>query len=295
MKEFKPKKSIVILEIFVYLILSNIALFLISKFVDSYVEINLFKVLVGMFDVYCLYYILLIGSLKYYINEKGIVINSLFGLRKINIDFDTIDGYYTVSGAIKGFKLTGFGRFRYAFGRYVIENVGVTHMFATASSELVYIHTNSMSYALSPIEASEFINELKENGKEFKTFKINKNKHTEIYKDKKVFIPFILVTIIIIVMILVPFLLYLSNKLPVQMPLSFDSNFYPLVQGTGKNFAFKQMSYGVLNMIILVCMYYASYFHAKYDKKSAYKYIYISLAIALTFLILQIRILTNFM
>jgi len=71
------------------------------------------------------------------------------------------------------------------------------------------------------------------------------------------------------------------------MPLNFDAKFNPIKIGTGKQFAFTQMIYGVLNMALLFCMYYASYFCAKYDRKSAYKYIYLALIVAMIFLIMQ--------
>jgi len=81
------------------------------------------------------------------------------------------------------------------------------------------------------------------------------------------------VSIIILTLTLNPFILYLKHGIPDIMTLSFDANFSPIKMGTSKQFAFTQMVYGVLNMALLFCMYYASYFCAKYDRKSAYKYI----------------------
>jgi hypothetical protein len=82
--------------------------------------------------------------------------------------------------------------------------------------------------------------------------------------------------------------------IPNNMPLNFDAKFNPIKMGTSKQFAFTQMIYGVLNMALLFCMYYASYFCAKYDRKSAYKFIYLSLIVAMIFLIMQFKILINF-
>ncbi|MEQ8154466.1 MAG: PH domain-containing protein [Clostridiaceae bacterium] len=295
MKEFKPRRSILMIEILLYLVFANIALYFISDFVDSYLAVNIFDVMIFLFDLYCLYYIFVILTLKYFVDDNGILIDSLFGVRKIYISYDKVDGYNVSSGGIKGFKLSGFGRLRYALGKYIIDNMGVTNMFATSNRKIVYIHTKDMAYAVSPAEAKQFTDILKSQNIKVAVFKTKKNKNAEIYKDKKVFIPFIIETLVIIIMTLVPFVLYLNNMLPVSMPITFDSKFQPLIMGTGKNFAFKQMSYGVYNMIIMVCMYYASYFHAKYERKSAYKYMYISLAIALIFLLVQTRILIKFL
>lgn len=85
-------------------------------------------------------------------------------------------------------------------------------------------------------------------------------------RTKKFLIPFLISSIIIIIMTLNPLILYLCNKLPLSIPLKFNAGFKPILFGSGKQFAFKQMVYGVLNMALLFCMYYAAYFYAKYDK-----------------------------
>lgn len=295
MEEFKPKKSLALLEIIIYMVVANGLFLVLTRFVNSYMELNLLKLLVIMFDIYCFYYLLVIISLKYLVDKEHIVINTLMGLRKIKIPIEQIDGYNKYAGSIKGFRLSGFGRDRYAFGRYIIENIGVTHMFASSNTEIIYLHSESISYGISPIESETFINILEGRGIEKGKFETKINRNRELYKDKKLFIPFILTTIIIFYVTLNPFILYLKGALPPSMPLSFDGRFNPIVTGTGKNFAFKQMSYGVLNMIILFCMYYASHFNAKYDKKSAYKFIYIALAIAVAFLLFQMQILANYL
>jgi len=120
------------------------------------------------------------------------------------------------------------------------------------------------------------------------------NKEVGLHKDKNFMISLISVSIIISILSLTPFILYLFNKLPGKMPLNLDSTFIPVEYGTGKQFAFNQMIYGVLNMAILFCMYYASHFYAKYDKKSANRFIHFSLVIAAAFLFIQIRILITF-
>ena len=57
----------------------------------------------------------------------------------------------------------------------------------------------------------------------------------------------------------------------------------------------RQIIYGIMNMILLVCIYYASHFCAKYDKKLAQRYIYLSLIISLVFLVSQIQTLVNYL
>jgi hypothetical protein len=83
--------------------------------------------------------------------------------------------------------------------------------------------------------------------------------------------------------------MYVKGVIPNEMPLSFNASFEPAKIGTARQFAFKQMTFGVLNMAVLFCMYYAAHFHAKYDKKSANRYIYISLIISAVFFLMQLR------
>ncbi|MGL5244668.1 MAG: PH domain-containing protein, partial [Sarcina sp.] len=192
-------------------------------------------------------------------------------------------------------KLSGFGKHKYCFGRAVVDKVGTARMFISNSSKVIYLHTSSISYGLSPERFDEFKDKIISKGFRDKEFKVKTYNWKEIIKQKNVYIAFIIVSIIIIMMILIPFILYLIGSLPGEMPLAFDVHFIPTVFGTGKQFAFKQMMYGVLNMIFLICMYYAAYFSAKYDKKIACRYIYLSLTSALLFLLVQIQILITYL
>lgn len=107
-------------------------------------------------------------------------------------------------------------------------------------------------------------------------------------------IPFVTVSIIALALTVIPLILYLKGLIPEDMPLSFNRKFEPVKMGSGKQFAFKQTTYGVLNMAILFCMYYAAYFYAKYDRKSANLYIYLSLIISSAFFLMQLKIVFQF-
>jgi hypothetical protein len=167
-------------------------------------------------------------------------------------------------------------------------------MFVTTNKTVVYIKASEGIYAVSPENISDFEAVLKQNNINQIEWEKASGKDTNLHKDKTFIIPFFIVSIIITVLTLNPFILYLLQKLPGKMPLNFDSTFIPVDYGTGKQFAFNQMIYGVLNMAILFCMYYASHFYAKYDRKSANRFIYVSLAIAAAFLFIQVRILLTF-
>jgi hypothetical protein len=293
---YNPKRGVAILDIIIFLLIGEGILFLLNTIVNSYIEATLFYVISAVFSLYCIYYILLDISLKYYVIDSGVEIKGLWGLKRVFIPFSNVDGYVIEKEDIKGFRLSGLGRHKYCFGRCVVENVGVAHMFVTSSKEVFYIHTDEISYGISPDDIGEFKKVFQLRGFKEKQFKVKKNKNVDLFKERSFFIPFIIVSLIVVFIILNPFILYLTQKLPNDnMPLAFDSTFTPILYGTAKQFAFKQMIYGAMNMLVLFCMYYAAYFCAKYDRRSAYKYIYISLLVAVTFLVVQLQILNFYL
>lgn len=291
MEKYKPVKTLAIFEIFAYMVLALVFMMVIETLVNSYMEIRILEVAAIIVIIYCLYNLILIYTTKYKINKNGFLIESFWGIVKKEIPFENINGYIVKHGEIKGIKISGFGKHKYCFGQSVINDVGLTYMYVTNNENVIYLHTDEISYGISPEKLDDFIEVIKENNIEEKTFEFKLKERKNIFKDKKLIIPFIIVSIIIIIITLNPFILYLNNKLPGTMPLIFDEAFNPIVIGSSKQFAVKQSIYGVLNMIILFCMYYITQLNSKYSKKISYKYIYISLIIAIIFLYTQIQIL----
>lgn len=294
MEKFKPMKGKGMPYIIGETILYNLFIILMVFLVNSYEFSNLFKMAFVVINIYQFHYIFMYNSLQYNVFDEYIEINSIFGLKKEKIFFKDIQGYCQCSGEIKGVKLYGYGKEHFALGKSIIDKIGTSKMYVTWSENVIYLKTEDITYGISPVDDDKFIVLLNNKGIKSSSWNYSTNKNINLYKDKKFIIPLIVVTIIILILTFHPFVLYLYNNLPEKMPLSFDSNFNPVKIGTGKQFAFKQMSYGILNMAILFCMYYASYFYAKYDKKSAYKFIYVSLGFSLLFFIIQIKTLLTF-
>jgi len=274
--------------------LYNILILIILRFTNSYVISNLLKLLLVSCNIYQVYYMLLFKSLKCTINKDNLKIYAIWSFKKVILPFSEIEGYATSSGTIKGVRLYGISTNNFAMGRFVIDRFGISRMFVTDNKNIFYIKTEHMNYAISPMDYKKFEEALIDNGIHEVEWKCKVNNSYNLHKDKHFIIPLIAVSIIIIVLTLNPFILYLKHGIPDVMPLIFDAKFKPIKIGTGQQFAFTQMIYGVLNMALLFCMYYASYFCAKYDRKSSYKYIYISLIVAMIFLIMQFKILINF-
>lgn len=292
METFKPMRSTGGYYIFGMILLYNSLFVLGILKLNSYILSTLIKISLVMFTLYLLYYILTYYSLRYCADSKKICIHTFF--KNIVIPYEEIDNFKFAAGSITGVKLSGVGSNSFALGKSVIKKIGTTNMFVTSNAKIVYLKVGELNYALTPADTDKFINVLLNKNIHEGDWEQHQSKHISLYRERGFMLPFLLASLVITILTLNPFILYLSNRLPASMPLNFDAAFFPVDQGTGKQFAFNQMIYGVLNMAILFCMYYASHFYAKYDKKSAKKFIYISLIIAIAFLIIQFRILHTF-
>ncbi|WP_139904083.1 PH domain-containing protein [Clostridium thermarum] len=290
----KPLRGMASIYMLLITLLTNAFMGVIFKLVNTYLLYVILIVMISMVNIYYLYYFIMSLTLSYKLKDNKLIISYFCNLRKVSLDLSKIKGYMKASGNIHGIKLSGVGNDKFSFGRNIIDKIGTTYMFVTSNNNILYLKTEEICYAISPEDDSEVKRilmecEIPDTIEEY----VEKSK-VELHKDKKFLIPFSIISILIVLMILIPFILYLKGYLPETMPLNFDESFRSLQQGTGKQFAFKQMAYGVLNMIILFCMYYAAYFCAKYDRKTAYRYLYISLAVTLVFFFLQLKILFTF-
>lgn len=292
---YKAKKGISFIIILSVILLIDICGIFLRSLINQYIVLTLIQVTLVVLNIYGFYYCFLSLSLKYIVNERDLHIVGILGFKDIKISFKEIESYKISSNKIKGVKLRGIGDGRFAFGRYFIEKIGTARMFVTSNRNTVYLKTKDINYAVSPDDIEHFIEKLKEKGINSLDWEYIKAKPVILYKEKAFMVPFIMVSILIVIFTITPLILYVKGILPEKMPLSLDATFNPIRMGTGKQYAFKQAIYGVLNMGILFCMYYAAYFHARYDKKSAKTYIYVSLFTAIVFFLMQMRTLFNYM
>ena len=294
MEKIDSLKGRALFNILTLTFLYDAIIILLLYFSKSYIFTFLLKIILIIFNIFQLYYISTSLSIKFIIDDDSINIITLFGLKKVKILLKDIEAYNTSEGKIKGIKLTGYGNNSFAIGRSIIDKIGTVSMYVMSNKNIVYLKTADSIYGISPKNFNEVEDLLDKKGIKKESWSIPPKKNINLFKNKKYLIALILTSIVIFIIMVYPFLLYLKDKLPATMPLTFDANFNPVKIGTGKQFAFKQMTYGFLNMAILCMMYYASHFYAKYDERHAYKFIYISLVIAILFLCAQIKILTSF-
>lgn len=294
MAVYKGKRGKSSINIIFFLILVDLCTAFLIYFNDLYVLLSLIRVFLVLVNIYGVYYFLLSISVKYIVDDKNLYISGIWGLKKIKISFDDIQAYKISREKMHGVKLYGMGNNNFAFGKYAIDKIGTTHMFVTCRKNLIYLRTESINYAISPEEMERFTETLEERKVPLLEWEGVSKRKVSLHKEKSFMIPFIIVSIIILIFTITPLILYLKELIPAEMPLSFNEKFEPVKMGSGKQFAFKQMFYGVLNMAILFCMYYAAHFYAKYDRKSANIYIYSSLIISVVFFLMQMKTIFQF-
>lgn len=291
---YKSAKGVGVWTIVGITVIYNVFMIVLINFINSYEIFNLFKLAFISVNAYQIYYIIICGTLKYSMDEENLYITSMFKFKNEKIPFKDIRMYQKSKGYIKGVKLSGYGKSKFAIGRSFIHKVGRTYMFVTSTKNVIYLKTDDITYGISPENFQEFELKIQERHIENLQWENKLNKGVELRKEPKFLVPFIIAAIIVLMLTLNPIIMYLYGNLPDRMPLSFNPNFIAVEFGTGKQFAFKQMTYGLLNMGLLFCMYYAAYIFSKYDKKVFYKFIYTALVVAAFFLIMQIRILCTF-
>lgn len=294
MKRFLPRRGPGAVNMLLLILVSNAALLALIYAVDSYMISILLKASLVAADLYQFYYLFTRLTLSYVIEDDKLKIISLLGLRKVTLPFAQIKGYARFSGDIRGIRLSGYGSSSSAIGRAVIDKIGTTYMYVTSAREIVYLKTDDLSYGLSPEDAAGFARELESGGIGEIGMDYRPSKSVRLYKDKVFTVIFSAAAFVILCMIVNPIILYLTDQLPAIMPLSFSAGYKPVQFGTGKQFAVSQMMYGFLNMAVLLCMYYASYFISKYDRKSAYKFICVPLVVSIIFFAMQLQIFFGF-
>lgn len=273
-------------------LLCDIFIILASVYLDDYVLNVFLRIFLIAFNVYQFYHIALFLTLKYAIDNEAIYIITLFGLKKIILPFEEVERYSKASGSINAVRLSGYGKKNFSIGKCFFRKFGVVSMYVTSSKNILYLKNNHEVYGISPENFKDFEDKLISKDISMRDWYAKITKPMGLYRDKHFMIPLIISIIIIAFFTLRPIILYYENLLPASMPLSFNIKFQATIVGTSRDFLFRQMSYGAFNAAILLCMYFAAHFNAKHHKKSAYKYLYISLGIAVIFLLIQQRIIS---
>lgn len=297
MEIFRPAKGKGLIFLCLFTAIFDVAIFILIKLSNTYELSGALTLLMILFTIFALYYIIEDISLKYELTKEALVINRFWGIRKVTIPINEIRAFRLhdiKDGNVNGVRISGCFVKSVEFGKTMIDKMGTTYNFVTNNSRIIFINTDQMNYCISPKESNKFIDKISMYGIKSNEFTDVGLRSEKLYKEKKYIALIIVCAILLIFVPSIPIVLYLRGKLPALMPLSFDKNFIAVKYGTAKQFVFKQIIYGVLNMAVFFCFYFASYFYQKYDKKTAYTYIYIGALICISIMLFQLKILYTF-
>ncbi|MEG0132495.1 MAG: PH domain-containing protein [Clostridium sp.] len=295
MNSFDANKKMEIIPTILTIVALNIVGFLTIYLLDSYLILTLIKTILLICNIFYLYHIGVWFTVKYQVSQSEIKISCIGGLKKVTLPIGIVESYTVGEGKIKGIALSGMTANKIAIGRIAIKDLGTTRLFVTNTSRIIYLKTKDpgdVNYAISPKDFEGFQVRLRECGIGKTPWIKSYNKVPKLYKERKFMITLFITSAIVLIITFTPLMLYILNELPDVMPLVMNGAGKAVEVGTDKQFAFSQMTYGLLNMAVLFCMYYAAHFCAKYDKKAAFRYMYISLFVAIVFLGLQIKLMT---
>ncbi|WP_010236474.1 PH domain-containing protein [Clostridium arbusti] len=279
--------------IIIITILCDIFIVLGSIYLNDYLLDIFLRTFLLVFNIYQIYNIALFLTLRYSMDNEAFYIITLFGLRKSKLLFKEMEAYTKSQGIINAVRLSGYGKKNFAIGKCFFKKLGFVNMYVTSNKNVFYLKDNDEVYGVSPEDSKIFEDRLIHMGIGMGEWSPEKTKPVRLYKDNHFNIPLILSIVIIVFFTLRPLILYYKGLLPSSMALSFNIKFQPTIIGTSRDFLFKQMSYSAFNAAILLCMYFAANFSAKHHKKTSYKYLYISLGIAVIFLLIQQRIISK--
>jgi len=159
-ESYKSTKSSGLYHILGISVLYNALFIVLLFFINSYEISSLLKVALIVFNIYQIYYLTIYASLNYSMDDENLYINSAFGIKKIKVPFNEIEGYRKAKGHIRGIKLSGYGKNYFAIGRAIIEKIGITYMFVTSTEDIIYLKTKDINYGLSPEDFDKFEKEL---------------------------------------------------------------------------------------------------------------------------------------
>ncbi|PJI07068.1 MULTISPECIES: PH domain-containing protein [Clostridium] len=290
MYDIKVHRGFSALSIFAITVVINVLFVITSMFVNNYIILNILELFVVIFDVCQVYYIIKSLTLKYCYDKNNIYILWCFGIKKITIAFKNIRMYNVSHGQVKGVKVWGYGRNMFALGTFFVNDIGIVNMFATSTKDIFYMKTDDGIYGISPEDPDEIEKVFNERKLPLSSWKYEKKAKVSLSHDRRFVLLTFLISIIILMITVIPFILYWKGVIPSKMPLSFDAKFKPIMYGTAREFAFKQMMYGAYNMAIFFCVYYAAYLYSKYSKKIAYRLMYGCLLVAIVFSIFQVKV-----
>lgn len=134
--EFLPEESEGKNLLFFFILFIDILTLFTMSMTESFYLNLLIGVLVTFFNIYSVYYLILMYSLKYKLDKDYLIIEGAYGLKKVFIKISDIKSYYKNITQFNDTNLFKFKSNRFALGKGYNEQHEPTEFFVTSSKRL---------------------------------------------------------------------------------------------------------------------------------------------------------------
>lgn len=217
--KFFPERSQSINNQIIILIGFLVTMGLILRFSESILLKSLMMLLIFVLIMLSGYYFVLLKTLYYEINDDNVVIGSAFRFLNHTIPLKDIRFFTERITLLNHSGLAGMLSKRFSVGKGYMRGLGKVDMYITSSRKTIYFGTDNKNYAISPENMAAFAQALIKKGIPDKFPQRPLLESDILESDEKLKQYFILNTLMILIYIGVPLVLFYQNALPEYMSI----------------------------------------------------------------------------
>lgn len=280
---YLPEKNNIRKIITVGLVLVDILLILLFFTMDSTRIRGIITFLFLIANLYGIYFLVLILTLKYKLDEKGFVIASAFDFRTNQIPIEDIESWSRRITLLDTVGI-GFSTARFALGKGLDNNGEQADLFITSSKKVIYLRTARGNFGISPKDADGFTAQLKkleipQQKVTERSFLVNDESKGRSLLNQLTLYCIILTSILLII----PLVIYFTGLMP------------PLVQVSGQSWL-SQTAYlesvftrGLMALVMILFCYGVTILLSSIEGKYYYRSMFIPLVIIVIMLFVEIN------
>lgn len=275
---FKPERTQFANNLTGVLVGFLLAMGLILRFSDNILMKSLMMLLIFVLILISGYYLILLRTLYYEIDDEKIVIGSTFTFMNLKVPLNEVRYYNERITLLNHSGLAGMLSKRFSVGKGYMEGLGKVDMFITSSKKTIYFGTDYGNYAISPENMTAFSHMLAKKGiPDNYPYRPLLEKDI-VESDERLKQYFILNTLMLMVYIGVPLILYYRNSLPEYMSIH-QLNASTLSYLPVKVFVDQTVLWGIAAFFLNVILFFISKIYERVDKIYYYRVMLIPLGI----------------
>lgn len=284
--KFFPERSQFINNLILVLIGFLVTMGLILRFSDSVLLKSLMMLLIFILILISGYYFVLLKTLYYEINEDNVVIGSAFRFLNHIIPLKDIRFFTERITLLNHSGLAGMLSKRFSVGKGYMKGLGKVEMYITSSRKTIYFGTDYKNYAISPENMAAFSQALLKKGIPEKFPQRSLLESDILESDEKLKQYFVLNTLMILIYIGVPLVLFYQSALPEYMS-THQLNASTLSYMPVKVFLDRTVLVGISAFFLNLLVFFGGKVYERIDRIYYYRVMLIPLVIV-SFLLLNL-------